>query len=1230
MVSRMVRGRSIGLARVITGASRPVATPWVVLATCSALGLCLPFSCLPLSMAIEAAVGRPPATSAVIEESFSSRPVHDDFSHRVEGTNAEGRPPAADMTRPHANRSASQAAAVVTGSTIKVSTNLESTSTEWAATVASPATSAEAQDAAETLETRLAGMSTERLAEKVLAEGEPQRGAVLYYQAYLTCIQCHEPTPQGTRLGPDLSQPHADDPADRRELTANLVRSLLHPSEVIRKEFQTVLIETIEGQTFRGIVSQRDDVQLELVDAQTVGTVQRFALDSIEQEQVLPTSLMPNGLVNSLPSEQAFYDLTAYLVEIRQGGSSRVLALRPPDSLIAPVPIPSYEARLDHAGFMTDWNQASLERGRDLYHRVCANCHGTPAAPGSMPTSLAFATGKFRNGFDPHSMYQTMTRGFGLMPAQTLLVPSQKYDVIHYIREAILKPLNPSQYLEITPDYLASLPRGSDRGPEAKRLTPWIAMDYGTRLLNTYEVGKNQNNLAAKGIALRLDPGPGGVSAGRQWILYEHDTLRMAAAWTGEGFIDWRGIHFDGAHGVHPRLVGDVLADTANEPAWSNPETGDFVDLRILGRDDQPYGPLPRSWQRFLGFYQFGQQSILSYQIGSVGVLEWPAGYTLPSSAADGTEATSPLFVRNLRIAPHSEGLLHRVARVRPGLGLIVEHTITADPSDSSGTSLVTRQYAGTEATPSTTGEAAPEWRQMDGKWCLWIPPSNSTQSIRIGLFPSAWQGAVEDLLRATPQPTGEQWAEATRGGSSQWPQVLTTEVAAMGSDQDAFETEMLSWPTENPWQAQMRLTGLDFFEGGDRAAVCAWDGDIWLVDGLLNPEGQLQWRRIASGLFQPLGIRVIHGEIFVTCRDQLVKLHDLNGDLSVDYYECFNSDHQVTNHFHEFAMGLQTDAAGNFYYAKSARHALKALVPHHGTLLRVSADGATTEILATGFRAANGVCLNPDGTFFVTDQEGHWMPKNRINWVKPGGFYGNMFGYHDVTDESDAAMEPPLCWITNAFDRSPAELLWVPQDRWGPLGGSLLNLSYGYGKVYVVPHEIVEGEMQGGMVALPLPQFPTGIMRGRFHPHNDFLYLSGMFAWAGNQTEPGGLYRIRLKPGRAHVPRGLRTLPHGMELEFAEPVDSNWAAQPERWLVSAWSLRRTANYGSEHHDVQQWEVTDVAVSEDGKTITLTIPQLKPTWCMEIKYDLKTPAGGPLVGTIHNTIHRLPEPVVSE
>ena len=103
---------------------------------------------------------------------------------------------------------------------------------------------------------------------------------------------------------------------------------------------------------------------------------------------------------------------------------------------------------------------------------------------------------------------------------------------------------------------------------------------------------------------------------------------------------------------------------------------------------------------------------------------------------------------------------------------------------------------------------------------------------------------------------------------------------------------------------------------------------------------------------------------------------------------------------------------------------------------------------------AANGVCRNPDGTFFVTDQEGHWNPQNRINHVVPGKgkFYGNMYSYGAPKDSSDSAMEQPLCWAHKRFDRSPAELLWVESPSWGELDGKLLHLSYGHGRVEVVP----------------------------------------------------------------------------------------------------------------------------------------------------------------------------------
>ena len=142
-------------------------------------------------------------------------------------------------------------------------------------------------------------------------------------------------------------------------------------------------------------------------------------------------------------------------------------------------------------------------------------------------------------------------------------------------------------------------------------------MDYGPSLMATVEAGDDGSNIAYKGIAVRLDPGPGGVSRGRAWSLFEHDTLRLAASWTGEGFIDWEGINFNGKHQVHPRVVGLVRIANPSGPGWADPETGSFDDPRPKGRDGRPYGPLPRRWAHYRGLYHNGGRVILSYTVGT-------------------------------------------------------------------------------------------------------------------------------------------------------------------------------------------------------------------------------------------------------------------------------------------------------------------------------------------------------------------------------------------------------------------------------------------------------------------------------------------------------------------------------------------------------------------------------------------------------------------------------------
>lgn len=811
----------------------------------------------------------------------------------------------------------------------------------------------------------------------------------------------------------------------------------------------------------------------------------------------------------------------------------------------------------DHHAAVSGWNQQSFDRGKKIYSQLCVTCHGTLKEPGSLPTAPRFHLGEFKNGEDPYRMLQTLEKGYGQMMAMPQYTTSQKYDVIHYLREELLKDKNEKHYTAVDENYLASLPRGMsqlhEQAPEEKD-PQYLLQDFGNTLFWTLQVEKG--NIAQKGLTVRLDEGSGGVSKGNAWMLYEHDTMRVAAIWSGKEFIDWKGIGFDGSHGTHTSIVGKTHFTFPNEPAWANPETGDFKDLRIVGRDGLPYGPLPRSWVHFKGIGLDGGEPSICYTIGDCEIVEQPK------------LASEDVFERWIYCGPSSKELKLRLD----------EKQVHVLPASKKPFHFGIRYQAG-----------------------------------KVEVFDLVFDLTKE--LPKLPYPTRRT-------------KILTTKVQSSPAQGAwAVDTFEMPEPKDNPWQSWMRTSGFDFFEGGKSAAICTWNGEVWIVDGIDQSQGELKWQLICTGLFQPLGLKIIDGKIYVSCRDMIAILRDTNGDRETDYIENFNSDHQVTEHFHEFAMGLQADEEGNLYYAKSARHGKPALVPHHGTLLKVSHDGLNTEILATGFRAANGVCLNPDGSFMVTDQEGNWTPKNRINWVRPTGddaFYGNMWSYSAITDPSDSAMKQPLCWITNSYDRSPAELLWVPENSaWKSLRGSLLNLSYGEGKIYTVPFEQIGDEVQGGMSALSLDPLPTGIMRGRFSPLDGQLYGCGMFAWAGNRQQPGGFYRIRYTGQPAHQPVAISTSPGKVTIGFSDPLDPKSVAEISAWKIRAWDLERTQKYGSKHQNERTWKVTQAQLSKNGKSVTLDIPELAPTWGMSIEMKLRGANGASVEREIHNSIFTL-------
>jgi hypothetical protein len=521
------------------------------------------------------------------------------------------------------------------------------------------------------------------------------------------------------------------------------------------------------------------------------------------------------------------------------------------------------------------------------------------------------------------------------------------------------------------------------------------------------------------------------------------------------------------------------------------------------------------------------------------------------------------------------------------------------------------------------------------GRIVMKVPPHTGAlrlQVVQLGGDDAALAAATPALqqLRAVP-PLPSTPAPA------RWTQPVVTK-GVVGEADGAFAVDTITIPFENPYGSRMRTGAFDFLPDG-RAAVSTWNGDVWLVSGIDDDLEQLEWKRFATGLFDPLGLKVVDGAIYVHGRDGITILRDQNGDGEADVHECFNNQVFITPGFHEFAFDLQTDAAGNFYFSKGAPvnpggRGFMKIVPHHGAILKVSKDGSTIETVATGLRAPNGIAVSPDGVITSGDNEGTYMPRCRLNWISKPGFYAGVApcAHRDpVPDQPDL----PLCWMPMDVDNSSGGQVWVTGKGWPDLQGRLLHLSYGQCAAYLVLKEEVDGVIQGGVVRLPA-SFSSSCMRGRYGPDGQ-LYIVGLQGWQTSAAKEGGFHRVRRTTQPLGLPTALRTCDKGVYLTFAEPLDPETAADPESYGVQIWGYLYSPNYGSPELSLlnperkveqgkqnrDELKVTAATLSPDGKQVFLAIDGMQTCHQMKITWDVDAKDGRNLRGELHNSIHKL-------
>jgi len=451
-----------------------------------------------------------------------------------------------------------------------------------------------------------------------------------------------------------------------------------------------------------------------------------------------------------------------------------------------------------------------------------------------------------------------------------------------------------------------------------------------------------------------------------------------------------------------------------------------------------------------------------------------------------------------------------------------------------------------------------------------------------------------------------------SKPGPAHWPELFTK--GEVGFSTEPYVIDTITVPYENPFKALMFLSGLDFFDNGD-AAVCTLHGDVWIVSGIDSGLQKIRWKRFATGLFQPLGLKIVNNKIHVLGRDQITILHDRNGDGEADFYENFcNKIKTLENH--NYVTCLETDSQKNFYYADWLG------------LHRVSADGKNHETVATGFRNPNGMSISPEDVITVAPQEGNWTPSSAICEVKRGGHYG--FGGPEITSERPLGYDAPLCWMPRVIDNSTGGQFWVTSDRWGPFKNQLFNLSYGRCTMMLVLRDVVDGQAQGAVVPWKL-RFLSGVMRGKFRAQDGQLYVVGSLGWATSASKDGCFQRVRFTGKKVYSPEKFHVCENGIELGFTQPLDRETAEDIGSYGAEQWNYRYSKDYGSKEYSVaapdvvghDPVEIQAAKILPDGKTVFLRIPNLQPVMQMEIKYNVNAADGKAMRGEIYNTINQL-------
>jgi azurin/glucose/arabinose dehydrogenase len=414
-----------------------------------------------------------------------------------------------------------------------------------------------------------------------------------------------------------------------------------------------------------------------------------------------------------------------------------------------------------------------------------------------------------------------------------------------------------------------------------------------------------------------------------------------------------------------------------------------------------------------------------------------------------------------------------------------------------------------------------------------------------------------------------------------------------------------------------------------DALAVSTRHGEVWIITNPYGKNGEPpHYRLFAQGLHEALGLNYINGDLYLTQRSELTRLHDEDGDGEADVYETVYS-WPLSGNYHEYAYGPVLDKDSNMMVnlnlAWVGDHG-ESLSKWHGWMVKISHDGKLTPF-AAGMRSPAGFALNDKGDMFYAENQGDWVGSGSITHVEKGDFLGNPAGLvwsglpgstvslrkEDIPDTNEPKydvakrvphMKSPSVWFPHTIlGISTSGILSDENDtNMGPFKGQLFVGDQGQSKIMRVYLEKVKGTYQG--IVFPFREgFSSGILRLCWG--SDGSMFVGMTARGWGATG-GGLYGLQRLEWNGQVPFEMKTVtaqPDGFEITFTRPVDEKTARNAASYKVSTFTYQYHHNYGSPVINQGSCPLKAIEVSPDHRKVRLVLDSLKEGYIHEIRTE---------------------------